>query len=203
MSNMDFTLEENDEVFLPNVMDLNKSFCISDDLDIDLKEVAEPMFEEAQLDFKNLSLDEETMKKKSDVSQGMILPKFGPRSLISEAIDGLFDKNNYKSCKGCGKLKNLLEFRNHEKKCRRKSMIPKRKTDVFKCSHCLKIFSMRSALVLHVKTTKSCGNALDGVKYDQKSCKSCPRSFSGKRLSLHIFQGSCKEQNKVIKNVRC
>ena len=62
---MEFTLEENDEV-----MDMNKSFYISDDLDIDLKQIQEPMFEGAQLDFKNISLDEETMKKKSYMTQG-------------------------------------------------------------------------------------------------------------------------------------
>ena len=48
-------------------MDLNKAFYITDDLDIDLKQVAEPTFEEAQLDLKNLYLDEETRKNKSCV----------------------------------------------------------------------------------------------------------------------------------------
>ena len=198
---MEFTLEEHDEV-----MDMNKSFYISDDLDVDLKQIQEPMFEDAQLDFKNLSLDEETMKKKSYVTQGMILPKFGPTSLLGDAIDDLFDKNNYKKCKGCGKLKNMLEYRNHEKRCTRKSMDSQERrvnTDLFKCLHCLKSFSKKSALVLHVKTTKTCANAIDGVKTDHRPCKHCSRTFSGKNLSRHIFQGSCKGLSKVLKNIRC
>ena len=84
---MEFTLEEHDEV-----MDMNKSFYISDDLDLDLKQIAEPMFEDAQLDFKNLSLDEESTKKNSHITKGMVLPRFGPESLLGEAIDNLFDK---------------------------------------------------------------------------------------------------------------
>ena len=149
---MEFTsLEENDKV-----MDMNKSFYISDDLDIDLKQIQEPMFEDAQLDFKNMSLDEETMKKKSYMTQGMILPKFGPATLIGDATDELFDKTNYKKCKGCGKLKSFLEFRNHERRCYRKSMDAQQSrrlitTDIFKCIHCMQTFSKKSALVLHVK----------------------------------------------------
>ena len=91
---------------------MNKSFYTSDDLDIDLKQIQEPMFEDAQLDFKNMSLDEETVKKKSYMTQGMILPKFGPATLIGDAIDDLFDKTNYDKCKGCGLLKNHLELSN-------------------------------------------------------------------------------------------
>ena len=199
---MELTLEENDEV-----MDMNKSFYMSDDLDIDLKQIQEPMFEDAQLDFKNMSLDEETMKKKSYMTQGMILPKFGPATKIGDAIDDLFDKNNYKKCKGCRKLKNLLEFRNHEKRCTRKSMDAQQSrqlitTDMFKCLHCMKTFSKKSALVLHVKTTKSCGKGIDGVKMEPKPCKNCSRTFSGRNLSRHIFQGSCKGLSKVIKTLR-
>ena len=100
-----------------------------------------------------MSLDEETMKKKSYMTQGMILPKFGPATLIGDAIDDLFDKTNYKKCKGCGKLKNLLEFRNHEKRCTMDAQQSRRliTTDKFKCIHCMKTFSKKSALVLHVK----------------------------------------------------
>ena len=204
---MDFTLEENDEV----MVDLNKSFYIDDELDVDLKRIEDPVFEETQLDFNNLSMQENvTVEKKSHSSKGLVLPKFGDENLLGEALDDLFDKNNYKSCKGCGKLKNLLEYRTHKKRCLRMRMsfiqpdnIGK-VTNLFNCIYCAKTFSKKSALVLHTKTARDCGKTIDGGdKVAKRACKHCSRTFSDKNLSRHLFHGTCKGLSKVIKTIRC
>ena len=110
--NFDSTLEENGEM-----MDLNKSFYILDDLDMDLKQVSEPMFEDAQLDLKKMTLEEGNSN-----SDGLVIPQFGPASLLADAMDDQCDKNSFKRCMSCGKLKNMRDYRIHEKRCTWKSM---------------------------------------------------------------------------------
>jgi len=172
----EFTLEESVEM-----TDLNKSFYIDEELDLDLKQVSEPVFEDAQLDFRNMTLEEEC-------SSALVCPKFGPETLLPDVMDNQHQKKDYKRCKSCGKLKNMYNYRIHEKRCTRTFMDSKNRqvtSDLFNCISCEKTFSKKTGLVLHIKTTKLCG------KPQKNSCKD-----RGGNRSRHSF----KEWNIFCKN---
>ena len=168
MDSSDLTLEESEEM-----MDLNKSFYIDEELDLDLKQVSEPVFEDAQLDLKTLTLEEES-------STGLVRPQFGHESLLSDVLDNQYQKKYYKRCKSCGKLKNMFSFRIHEKRCTRNVMDFKNRqvtSDIFNCLSCEKTFTKKTGLVLHMKTTKVCG------KPQKRSC-----NHGGVNRSRHSFK---------------
>merc|ERR1719342_181608 len=193
---MELTLEESAES-----LDLNKSFYMLDDLDVNLKENIEPSFEDAQLQMGNLSLGEQNHKTQH---KNMKVTRFDPETLLLDSMDNLLQLNNCKKCKVCGKKKNVFEISNHEKKCKKQSDDIILKTDtkiagVISCKYCGESFSKQSLLVQHIKTSKVCGNAIDGVHSRKTTCTKCCKTVVRRNFSRHLFQGHFRESSKKLK----
>lgn len=188
---MDLLLE--DDVFYPNM-----DFTMEEEL-----KHGDGMIDEARLHLGNLSFDESRSKNKSNKTKNLltqVLPKFGPESQISAAMENLvLDKKTFKKCKSCGKLKNMLEFRNHERNCTR---------SMYKCLSCKKPFH-ESVLEVHEKRC-SLLHEKTGRKKNVLNCRLpvLPVKMSPTCVDIIVdlksrtkLQESHKTSHKIIRNI--
>ena len=161
---MDFSLEEHSEV-----MDLNKSFYLDPELEVDLCAAEEPDCAEAELDLRQLSLAENGSESSSQAPPPTRpRPAFQQEELLRETLDTLQEaaRQGYKTCRSCRQLLSLQEVRAHERRCRRgagpgawpgAARAPLCSADQFQCLRCERRFGSKSSLVVHCKGRRSCG----------------------------------------------
>ena len=103
---------ESEELSGPAV-DLNKSFYLDEDLEIDLKQPEEPIIEEAFFDLKCLSLQQNEKPKKL---ASRVKPTFLEETMPIEVVKKM--KSSLKRCQKCQLLLNSNKIRRHEKRCK-------------------------------------------------------------------------------------
>ena len=110
---------ESEELSGPAV-DLNKSFYLDEDLEIDLKQPEEPIIEEAFFDLKCLSLqknkDSKMQKQFPKKLASRVKPTFLEESMPIEVVKKM--KSSLKRCQKCQLLLNSNKIRRHEKRCK-------------------------------------------------------------------------------------
>merc|ERR1712179_687388 len=138
--------------------------------------------EDVQLGLQNLLVTEGKSRKLGSTMSDMVKLRFGPEILLSTVLDKIvLDQGN----------KSLLGHRS--KRDKRKLLDRCGTSDLFKCRSCKKSFLGCFIDIHEAGCVKS---------HQNKPCKSCARPVSGKNLSRHMFQGSCKGVSKFSKNIR-
>ena len=173
-----FALEEcadfQTEAISESAVDLNKAFYFDEDLEMDLKQVEDPIMEEAHFDLKSLSI---SSKQKKSVSFSPIfsvnseINSHASEKLLAEAVDEVFIKNKFKS----------FEIK--------KKRIPVKTVLDYSC----KSFPRRSSPAIH---SKAYSFPRQTIKDMAKSCQK-KKNFPKKYLSRSVFISSCRSLQKT------
>lgn len=162
----DFALEEcadfetgaNNE----SAVDLNKAFYFDEDLEMDLKQVDDPIMEEAHFDLKSLSIGS---KQKKSVSFSPIfsmnseINSHASEKLLAEAVDEVFIRNKFKS------------FEIKKKRIPVQTVLDKR----------CKSFPPRGSPANHSKAYTPC-NEFGKIKFPRQTIKDMAKSCKKKKI---------------------
>ena len=180
------------ELYENTAVDLNKSFYVDNDLDLDLKQPEDSILEDTFIDMKFLSLNYKSETKKDTMLSNTVIPFFPSEKLLFETSDKSFRKKSLRKSKSTGNLKGVSKIRSHGKRVKKSLVRSKRVTSPSLQSGGLKYQLSDSMFVNKSKRTST-----HNIK---KSClcQSCSKYFPKKYLSRHLFLSSCTINLKNI-----
>merc|ERR1712126_226384 len=117
--NMECDLDESSPV------DLNKSFYVDSDLDLDLMQAEDPVLEGTFIDMKSLSLNFKNETNEEKVLSKTVIPCFPTEKLLFETSDKCFRRKPMRKSKSTGSLKGVSKIQRHKKRARKSLPRPK------------------------------------------------------------------------------
>ena len=116
---MECDLDENSPV------DLNKSFYVDSDLDLDLMQAEDPILEDTFIDMKYLSLNFKNETNEDKKLSNTVIPCFSSEKLLFEASDKSYRRKSLRKAKSTGSLKGVSKINRHRKRIRKSLPRPK------------------------------------------------------------------------------
>merc|ERR1712126_128935 len=177
--NMECDLDESSPV------DLNKSFYVDSDLDLDLMQAEDPVLEDTFIDMKSLSLSFKNEKNEEKVLSKTVIPCFPSEKLLFETSDKSFRREPMRKSKSTGSLKGVSKIQRRKKRARKSLPRPKHFTKTSNSK-----VAMNVSLSEHSKNNKGIRTFTENI---EKSClcQNCSKYFPKKYLSRHLFLSSC------------